>query len=203
MKDYKDAAIKTIKKIIHKFRNKNNSKKDFKFSLTMYRDHGEEGFWGFMYVTKEKDFTNDKEILKFIEEYMTFGGGNDSEAVLDGLDESLKLNWRDISLKFLFLIADAPPHGQKYVVEGCEKDSKPDGCPKGLNIGDLSEVINKKKIKFKLIRFRKRTEKMEKIFNDEILDFEAKTLENVLDLPEIICDIIQKEIKEIDLNISE
>jgi hypothetical protein len=41
------------------------------------------------------------------------GGGDNAEAVIDGLNDSInKTSFREISMKFIFHIGDAPPHGR-------------------------------------------------------------------------------------------
>jgi hypothetical protein len=55
------------------------------------------------------------------------GGGDLPEAVADGLDEALKLSWREVSTKIVVLISDAPPHG---LTPG---DSFPNGCPNNID----------------------------------------------------------------------
>lgn len=208
MNHYIKNCIKTIKKIIQIFLKDKKKTKDFKFAFTAYRDHGNEigtisllfGKNNFVkpFLTKSKDFRSSNKIIKFIDKEITAGGGGDAEAVLDGLNECLKLNWRKNSLKFIFLIADAPPHGSEYIVTG-NGDSYPNGCPFGLNFEDISKDINKKKIKFKLMKIGKRTDKMTQIFKNKIKDFEVKDLEQPLDLSINICNILEKEIKEIDV----
>ncbi len=64
-------------------------------------------------MTKVKELSTNIEILKFIETLSANGGGDGPEAVLDGLNESInKVNWREKSLRYIFHIADAPPHGK-------------------------------------------------------------------------------------------
>ena len=50
--------------------------------------------------------------------------------MLDGLDVGVSQAWRLKSKKFLFLIADAPPHGVPKFHN--YEDSYPGGCPCGL-----------------------------------------------------------------------
>ena len=57
------------------------------------------------------------EIIKFINGLNAQGGGDYPEAVLDGLYEAAKaINWRNSwstpILRYIFHIADAPPHGK-------------------------------------------------------------------------------------------
>ena len=110
----------------------------------------------------------------------------------------MKLSWRENSLKFIFLIADAPPHGKKYVVTG-NGDRYPNGCPNGLIIEDIAKKINEKFIKFKLLKIGTRTNKMAQIFGDLIKDYEVKDLDSALDFKSNVVNILKKEIIEIDL----
>lgn len=59
-------------------------------------------------------------------------------------------DWRSQSTKFLFHIADAPPHGKEYAVPNLW-DEYPEGCPCGIKLGDIATVINEKKIRYKLL----------------------------------------------------
>jgi hypothetical protein len=56
------------------------------------------------------------------------GGGDDAEAVLDGMDEVAMLKWSKgkSALKYIFHLLDAPPHGRIYKPN---HDFYPDGCP--------------------------------------------------------------------------
>ena len=61
---------------------------------------------------------------------------------------STDLNWRQSSHRYVFLIADAPPHGSEYHPDTC-RDNYPDGCP--CNI-ELKDIVNKyEKMKISLI----------------------------------------------------
>jgi len=100
-------------------------KSDIKLALVEYRDHPpqEETF-----VTKTHDFTASvKEMKEWLEGCSAVGGGDLPEAVADGLDQALKLSWRQVSTKIVVLISDAPPHG---LTQG---DSFPNGCPNNID----------------------------------------------------------------------
>jgi hypothetical protein len=56
--------------------------------------------------------------------------------VLDGLYDSVyKISWRKDSTKYLFHIADAPPHGKEYNASG---DGFPAGCPCAITIEKIA-----------------------------------------------------------------
>lgn len=46
------------------------------------------------------------------------------------------LSWRQGSHRYVFLIADAPPHGSEYHPNTC-KDNYPNGCPCGIKLDDI------------------------------------------------------------------
>ena len=69
-------------------------------------------------------------IIRFIDRLSADGGGDGPEAVLDGLYDSInKMSWNVNSLKYIFHIADAPPHGSEY---SHSRDGFPEGCPCGI-----------------------------------------------------------------------
>jgi len=56
---------------------------------------------------------------------------------LDGLFDSIhRVGWTDNSLRFIFHIGDAPPHGKEYLNNG--RDGFPEGCPCKYKIADLA-----------------------------------------------------------------
>lgn len=52
----------------------------------------------------------------------------------------MNLKWIKSSLKFIFHIADCPPHGKKY--SNGFGDSFPSGCPCGRTFEPLIKKIN-------------------------------------------------------------
>ena len=66
------------------------------------------------------------------------GGGDAPEAMFDGLLEATNLDWSEKSKRFVFLVADSPPHGQPKFHNF--KDSHPKGCPCGI---DEYKVLNR------------------------------------------------------------
>lgn len=152
-----------------------------RIALVCYRDHPPQGKSTGNFTL---DFTHEhvkfKEILKSIN---AKGGGDQAEAVLDGLDEVVNnLTWRKESEKLLFHILDAPPHGSLF---GNEKDSFPDGCPCGKNHETILLEMREKEIDYTLIKLSPSVDKMVEIFSSFVeidvltLDFERDNNKNV------------------------
>ena len=124
MGSYIQSATESIRQIVEEI--VALEKSDIRMSLVEYRDHPpqEETF-----VTRAHDFTASiKKMKEWLEECSAVGGGDQAEAVADGLNEVLTLSWREKSTKICVLIADAPPHGLSS-----SGDSFPNGCPLGID----------------------------------------------------------------------
>jgi hypothetical protein len=90
------------------------------------------------------------------------GGGDGPEAVLDGLyDATNKITWRKDSYKYIFHIADAPPHGKEYVTSG---DGFPDGCPCKYTISKIAASMKELQIRYKLLKIGSYVNKMADVF---------------------------------------
>lgn len=85
---------------------------DIALSLNFYRDEGDE------YVVKSNPFTSDIEAaLKLLDNEYSDGGGDYPEAVHTALEDALNGHeWREDSVKLMFLVLDAPPHGESEEV---------------------------------------------------------------------------------------
>ncbi len=138
-----------------------NSDDFLRVSLVCYRDHPPQGKSGDLFIAPfTSDITNFKEILKKIS---AKGGGDDAEAVIDGLDAAInKLIWRGDSEKFIFHILDAPPHGSDF---GCEKDGFPEGCPCGKDLESILLQFREKSIDYTIIKLDKSIDKMIEVFS--------------------------------------
>ena len=77
-----------------------------RIAFVVYRDNGDN------YVTEVHDFTPDIEgMYSQLRGFQAQGGGDGPEHVNKALNDAVnKLSWTNQSLKFLFLVGDAPPH---------------------------------------------------------------------------------------------
>ena len=76
------------------------------FRLGGYKDHcdGKD-------IVNIQNFCDHVTALKFINDLTVGGGGDIPEAMFNGLKEVTELAWREKTKRFVFLIADCPPHG--------------------------------------------------------------------------------------------
>lgn len=130
-------------------------------SLVCYRDHPPQGKSGDLFTIPFTHVIDDfKKVLKGIN---AVGGGDDAEAVIDGLDEVVNnLTWREDSEKFVFHILDAPPHGNEF---GSDKDGFPDGCPCGKDYESILLKFREMNIDYTIIKLDKSIDKMIEVFS--------------------------------------
>lgn len=65
------------------------------------------------------------------------GGGDEPEALLDGLYLATQLKWIREYDKYLFIIGDSPPHGKLFHDGTCFDEWPDNNEPCGLNIVDI------------------------------------------------------------------
>lgn len=79
-------------------------KSDVQLALIEYRDHEPQET---TFVTRVHDFTSSvNNMSKWLENCSAQGGGDEPEAVADGLNDALNLNWREEATKICILISD-------------------------------------------------------------------------------------------------
>ncbi|UJR24167.1 hypothetical protein I4U23_027133 [Adineta vaga] len=124
MTTYISSALNNIHAIVEEI--VVSEKSDIRLALVEYRDHPPQDI---TFVTRVHDFTAKvSEMRGWLQQCQAYGGGDQAEAVADGLHAVLKLSWRPESTKICILIADAPPHGLNSFGDGF-----PNGCPNGLD----------------------------------------------------------------------
>ncbi|CAF1067504.1 unnamed protein product [Brachionus calyciflorus] len=176
----------------------NENINSLRISVVAYRDHCDGNK-----ITEQIEFTDAKKAIDFLTNLEAFGGGDAPEAVADGLDISLKLNWRqDSNDKFLFLVLDSPPHGRQYINRG---DDYPDGCPCNLNIKTiLNELIDKKGIKVYVLKLNSSLNLMEKEFkkyNSKIVFIDTETSNSLLKIEETVVSVVCKALEDKEITI--
>ncbi len=101
--DYITDELEGIVERIHGFQT------DLQLGLIVYRDHGDD------YVVRDLGFTKDvQEMRGWLADQRAAGGGDYPEAMDEALQAGADAQWRSEAVKLLFLVADAPPHGDKY-----------------------------------------------------------------------------------------
>lgn len=136
-----------------------------KVGIVTYKDHDDEDN---TYLTNIKiDLTgNLKEVNSIILGLDCGGGKDEPEAVLDGLNTAVNnISWRNESIKFIFHILDAPPHGKKY--NNIEID-KYENCPKNIDIDQIFVEMRNKNINYSIIKLNDSIELMIQEFQKKI-----------------------------------
>jgi hypothetical protein len=97
-----------------------------RFGLVFYRDLKEFDNIEYEYTVRVKQFTTDNESMgAFLRTCESYGGGDEPEAVCQGLEAAMRLDWRDAATKIIILIGDAPPRpendGLSKTLDLCRK----------------------------------------------------------------------------------
>jgi len=117
---------------------------------------------------------------------------------MDGLyAATTKISWRSNSKKYIFHIADAPPHGDIYtgVAGGFLNRSFVwrDGCPCGLSIEKLAPLMNNLSIHYRLIKAGRNMDKMGQIFKSCLDHYADVQVDSPEGLDFIFADLIAKQ----------
>ncbi|CAD8125404.1 unnamed protein product [Paramecium sonneborni] len=142
---------------------------DVSFAVIFYKEH-DPPYKSSQKILDIQDFTSENVVIQFLNKLTADGGEEGPEAVLDGFDTSFKLNWTDIYVKLLYLIADAPPHGKQY---HNYTDSFPESCPCKLNQNDILQKLWKKKVLFKILQLNQSINGMITEFKKDFQDLEV------------------------------
>jgi len=188
-------AQSTIQSIINNIENKVQTEGlTLRFAVVSYRDHPPQDS---SYVTQALDFTDGHEASEYVKNLKASGGGDEPEAVHDGLMHCCKqLNWVDLPgtpmLRYIFHIADAHPHGKEFG-NICETN---EGCLCGMRISEVYHEINIKQIHYRLIKARATRQllHMEEIFKKNIGDFASTDLSHAKEMDVKVSDMIIHEV---------
>ena len=105
-------------------------------------------------------FTEDiNEFKEFLGSIIAEGGDDAPEDVLGGIEAAVNLGWCSKN-KVLFHIGDAPQHGPQFHDMGKSFDNYFDCEPRGLQVEDLFDSINKMKVKYFFAKINDSTDKM-------------------------------------------
>jgi hypothetical protein len=106
-----------------------------RLGCVFYRDRGDE------YITRKFDFTTDfQAVMEFIGQQVAAGGNDTPEAVDQALDTAINsLSWsQESASRILFLVCDAPPHGERDSVIKSIKETLKDAAGKGIRFIPLA-----------------------------------------------------------------
>lgn len=132
------------------------------YGIVTYRDHDQEKK---TYVSRVDcnltwEFSDFRTHLK---EMHCQGGGDEPEAVADGLNEAVhKIKWREFSMKYIYHILDNPPHGAKY---SDLQDDSPE-CPCFLRIENILRELRGKSIFYTIVKLNNNINQMIEVFSN-------------------------------------
>lgn len=112
--------------------------------------------------------------------------------MIDGFHAMMNLNWINNSLKYVFHIADQPPHGKKY--SNGVSDSYPNGCPCGKTIEPLIQKLNELEIAYKLCKIGSNLNLYASIMKNEIQNYEEITLESSVNMDVKVSESLFKDL---------
>lgn len=194
MSAYINKSKETVKNIVSAVK-KVSAGLEAEFAFVAYRDHPPQDT---SYVTQIKNFCNESEIVSHIATVCAAGGGDTPEAVLDGINDcATKLSWKSGSNKYLFHIADAPPHGREY---STSDDGFPSGCPCGLKIERIAETLASKEIIFRLIKIGSLPNTMDVIFASKIKNYNSQQIDSPLNMDFHITNAIIEDLKNMEID---
>lgn len=113
---------------------------------------------------------------KFIDECKAKGGGDIPEAVADALRFAADTQYRQGSLRLIFHILDAPPHGKEFF-DGYDK--YPEGCPCQNNCQNLLEKLYSLETQYILYTYGNNLTLMNPIFMKHHKDLTITSLDNL------------------------
>eukprot|EP01017_Pseudomicrothorax_dubius_P031436 TRINITY_DN4009_c0_g1_i9.p1 TRINITY_DN4009_c0_g1~~TRINITY_DN4009_c0_g1_i9.p1 ORF type:complete len:301 (+),score=34.43 TRINITY_DN4009_c0_g1_i9:60-905(+) len=189
MDSYIQAAKDTVKGLMNKI-TKSYGGYTF-FSFIGYRDHEGEEDWGKGNVVKFSNFDTSDKTVEFINSISAGGGEDPPEAVVDGLDAAVRLNWRPNMKNYIIHILDAPPHGREFDSPG---DTFPDGCPCKISYQQVLTDMRSRSIKYVVIRCTKWVDKIIEIFQEIYGDLIVVDLSNPSELEAKVVEAICKDL---------
>ena len=121
----------------------------FLFAAVIYRDFGDSNQYE-IYPFQE-------DITESIQNVQPYGGGDIPEDVAGGYQRLLEMYWNDAGVKFVFHIADAPPHGLMWHSPNMQ-DLIPH--PEGPPLEDLIREVARNDIHLSVVRINNSTNLM-------------------------------------------
>ena len=163
------SSFPQVKKVIHNLMNKWGDESN-KFAIVGYTDHSPDN--GHMPSTipvsiyppsKRLEDGDATEAAAFINNMQASGGGgNGGEALIDGLSEANKLQFRKDTGKIYILVCDDSPHGDEFL----RCSTYPRGCPCGVLWRDLLGFMKTKNVNFIFVKLSEILNKTVELFSE-------------------------------------
>ncbi len=100
-----------LEDVIKRVADSSDNTLSIRVSVNFYRDDGDE------YIVRSFDFTdNTEDVMSTLDRQSADGGGDYPEAVHTALENAvLEHEWREDSVKLMFMVLDAPPHSENEI----------------------------------------------------------------------------------------
>ena len=110
-----------------------------------------------------------------------------------GLNDAIgRSSWTEGAAKYIFLVADAPPHGERF---SSGSKSYKTGSPLGITLEQIGEMLREEAIKLKLVKIGSNLGEMVSEFENAIDVFEAVDLSSSSALASSIDAILVRDIE--------
>lgn len=148
-------AAKTQARIIMQTLQTEHPGSSFQFAAVFYRDYGDLEQY---YVVPFMQDITDK-----IQDVEAYGGNDCAEDVAGGFQRMIELDWSGATLKFAFMIADAPPHGSRWHASHISDRFRHE--PQGSDLADLVQQCYQREIRLTVVKVNSSVDKMIDIFD--------------------------------------
>ena len=168
----KETLVEIIDNVQSEIKNELQDGESFnvKISFIGYRDiETKEGRFEVLPFTE-----NVESVKEFINSVEAEGGEDCAEDVQGGLKLMLQQDWTEEAVKKVFLICDAPGHGND-INGGCS-DHYRRGSPDGLKLQDLMKECKDKEIEFNFIKLDEACDAMVKVMQECHDELEVKDM---------------------------
>jgi hypothetical protein len=168
MSSFVSAARYNIKKMSDDFKTKYPDA-SLQIGFVGYRDHVDNE------VISQIALTEDiPQVMKFIEDCKSYGGGDIPEAVADALALAAQTAWRPNSVRFVIHMLDSPPHGKEFT---SDYDKYPEGCPCRNNCQKLLKELSDLETQYMMCTFGNRMRETIAIFQGIHKNFQVIALD--------------------------
>ena len=149
-------AAKTQARIIMQTLQTEHPGASFQFAAVFYRDYGDlEQFYTVPFM---------QDITDKIQDVEAYGGDDCAEDVAGGFQRMIELDWTGATLKFAFMIADAPPHGSRWHASHISDRFRHE--PQGSDLADLVQQCYWREIRLTVVKVNSTVNKMIDIFDN-------------------------------------
>ncbi|KAL4510594.1 hypothetical protein ABPG72_004748 [Tetrahymena utriculariae] len=164
MQPYVTQVKNQIKSIIDKIKGNHQQSIEIFLSMVAYRDRNDFQSFETLKFTKSVD-----EFQQFVEQLNFYGGDDQCEDVKIGLQQVIKLEWKQDNLNLLLWMADSPCHGKEFHLTNANDNYTEDSVE---DIKQLLQEISEQQIDLYFYRINETTDQMISQFSKYIFVYD-------------------------------